>query len=580
MSDLTNTFRVFFQSSSFRASGLIAAFTFLICLVAAQSAQAQLTLTVTRTDDRNTTCNSGVDCSLREAVNAANAATTKDTINFAIPAGNAGCTSGVCTITLTSGNLVVNSAATTGTLTIRNTTGASNLRISGNYTSRVFSVNSSGNLTINGVTITNGRTTGNGGGISNRGTLTLTNSTVSGNRAFDGGGIFNIGTMTLTNSTVSGNTADFFGGGIVNNGGTVTLTNSTVSGNTAINDLGGGIFNSGGGTMTLTNSTLSGNRSGIGGGGIVNEAIMMVTNSTVSGNTAGNGGGIFNFGGITTLTNSTVSGNTASSLGGGILNNGGTLNLTSVTVTNNRSTDTGCTDCAGGINNFSSSTTNLKNTIVAGNTAANASSSPDFRGAVTAGSSFNLIGNGLGTTGITNTNGNQVGTSANPINPLLAPLANNGGQTQTHALLVGSPAIDAGSNDLASGAFDQRGTGFPRIVDGNGDGTAIVDIGAYEVQAAPTAATVSVSGRVTTAQGRGIRNVVVTMTDSIGNTRTAMTTSFGYYRFEEVAAGETYIFAARGKRFSFEQNTQVHSIMEDTNNINFVADNQSLIPSN
>ena len=74
MSDLTNTFRAFFPSSSFRASGLIAAFAFLICLFAAQSAQAQLTLTVTRTDDRNTACVSGVDCSLREAVTVANAA--------------------------------------------------------------------------------------------------------------------------------------------------------------------------------------------------------------------------------------------------------------------------------------------------------------------------------------------------------------------------------------------------------------------------------------------------------------------------------------------------------------------------
>jgi hypothetical protein len=89
-----------------------------------------------------------------------------------------------------------------------------------------------------------------------------------------------------------------------------------------------------------------------------------------------------------------------------------------------------------------------------------------------------------------------------------------------------------------------------------------------------TAATVSVGGRVTTQAGSGLRNVVVTMTDSAGNQRTTRTTSFGYYRFEEVVAGETYIFAARGKRFSLlGQNSQVHSIMEDTNNINFVADN-------
>ena len=95
-----------------------------------------------------------------------------------------------------------------------------------------------------------------------------------------------------------------------------------------------------------------------------------------------------------------------------------------------------------------------------------------------------------------------------------------------------------------------------------------------------TAASVSVSGRVITPQGRGIRNVVITMTDSQGNSRTATTTSFGYYRFEEVAAGETFIFAARGKRFTFEQNSQVHSIMENTNNINFVADEQTLISVN
>jgi hypothetical protein len=95
-----------------------------------------------------------------------------------------------------------------------------------------------------------------------------------------------------------------------------------------------------------------------------------------------------------------------------------------------------------------------------------------------------------------------------------------------------------------------------------------------------TAATVSVGGRVKTSTGRGIRNVVITMTDSQGNIRTARTTSFGYYRFEEVAAGETYIFMATGKRFSFGQNTQVHSIIEDISDINFIANDQSVITTN
>jgi hypothetical protein len=96
----------------------------------------------------------------------------------------------------------------------------------------------------------------------------------------------------------------------------------------------------------------------------------------------------------------------------------------------------------------------------------------------------------------------------------------------------------------------------------------------------PTAATVTVSGRVVTPQGRGIRNVVVTMTDSIGNTRTATSSSSGYYRFIDVPAGETYIFTARGKRFSFRQNSQVRSIVEDIDDINFVASEQSLLSLN
>ena len=94
----------------------------------------------------------------------------------------------------------------------------------------------------------------------------------------------------------------------------------------------------------------------------------------------------------------------------------------------------------------------------------------------------------------------------------------------------------------------------------------------------PMAGSVSVGGRVMTAHGRGIRNVVITMTDRQGNTRTATTSSFGYYQFQDVAAGETYILTATGKRFRFGENTQVHSITEDNENINFVADELLLSP--
>ncbi|MBR2695034.1 MAG: hypothetical protein IKE69_12585, partial [Thermoguttaceae bacterium] len=217
--------------------------------------------------------------------------------------------------------------------------------------SRVFEVTGGTDdepVELIGLTITGGWTYGDGGGIYNSGTLTLTNSTVSGNTASSsyysyyysyGGGIYNGGTLTLTNSTVSGNTAFSsyssysssyystsysYGGGIYNSG-TLTLTNSTVSGNTASSSYcsysyGGGIYNSG--TLTLTNSTVSGN--------------------TASSSSRSYGGGIYN-GGTLTLTNSTVSGNTASSSdshGGGIYNDGYSYIYNTVIAQNNAKTGT------------------------------------------------------------------------------------------------------------------------------------------------------------------------------------------------------------------------------------------------
>jgi hypothetical protein len=113
----------------------------------------------------------------------------------------------------------------------------------------------------------------------------------------------------------------------------------------------------------------------------------------------------------------------------------------------------------------------------------------------------------------------------------------------------------------------------------SGDPQAVISNGNFTVTT-PTAATVNVGGRVLTQTGRGIRNVVITMTDSQGITRTATTTSFGYYQFADVPAGQTYVFTARGKRFSFGQNTIVQSITENTNNINFIGLDQSLSPIN
>ncbi len=185
-----------------------------------------------------------------------------------------------------------------------------------------------------------------GGGIYNqRGSLTLTNSTVSGNTAtfsgkgyegetFGGGGIYNeLGSLTLDNSTVDRNSGLGDGGGIANAGGLVQLTDSTVGDNTATysdrgiqeGTVGGGIYNSGG-EVWLTSSTVSHNKSGGfgGGGGIYNEqGSLALSNSTITGNSGYNGGGINNQGALALNGSSSVSENTASEHGGGIFNTQG-----------------------------------------------------------------------------------------------------------------------------------------------------------------------------------------------------------------------------------------------------------------
>ena len=387
------------------------------------------TITVTNTSDND-------PGSLRQAILTASSG---DTINF----DTAGVFATPQTITLTTGELVINKS-----LTIDGP-GASQLTVSGNNASRVFyiSVSFPNTVTLDGLTVSGGNGTGavnsghgcgiyNGGGV-----LTLTNSTVSGNSGgggSGGGGILNFGTLTLTNSTVSGNSA-FFGGGIGAQG-FLTLTNSTVSGNSAFN--GGGIRIAG--SLTLANSTVSGN------------------SATAPGSL---GGGIWlEFGGGT-LTNCTVSGNSAFS-GGGIRNQG---SLT------------------------------LNNTIVAGNFIGFGTTPSEIDGLMVASANNNLIGDAGTSGGITNgVNGNKVGIAGAgtiDINTVLnIMLANNGGPTKTHRLKPNSPAIDAGTNALAVDASnialisDQRGAGFPRTLDGNGDSTALVDIGAFEAvfNATPT----------------------------------------------------------------------------------------------
>ena len=196
-----------------------------------------------------------------------------------------------------------------------------------------------------------------------------------------------------------------------------------------------------------------------------------------------------------TLINTTVSGNNATANGGGLSVLGGTVTIINSTITNNRADSENDTIGTGGGIVVASGTVTLKNTIVAGNFNEDGATdaADDINGTVDAASSFNLIGTG-GSGGLTNgVNNNQVGVA----DAGLGVLANNGGTTQTHALLSTSPAIETGSNaNLPTDTFDvdgdantaetlpvdQRGTNFPRVAD-SADANVIqtVDIGAFEL---------------------------------------------------------------------------------------------------
>ncbi|HBO44349.1 MAG TPA: hypothetical protein DD670_10540 [Planctomycetaceae bacterium] len=380
---------------------------------------------------------------LREAIQAAN--TNTELWGGAVPAGSATETDVIrfAESLFTDGENPVPGTITLGgaELEITDTAGvdlqgpgADRLAIDANRQSRVWNVSASAVVVLSGLTITGGHASGDGGGIYSLGTLTITNSTLSGNSAVYGGGIFNYsGTLSITNSTLSGNWADGPGGGIYNLSNTLSITNSTLSGNWA-DGSGGGIYNSSG-TLSITNSALSGNSAYYYGGGIY------VSSGTLS------------------ITNSTLSGNSAYYYGGGIYTYA------------------------------SSSVTTLKNTIVAQNVA---STRPDICcSSGTLSGSHNLIGDGSGQSALVHgVNGNQVGTSASPIDPRLSDLSQLDSGQWGYYLLPGSPALDAGNNALALDPAGQPLTedlfGNPRIQN------STVDLGAVEGATAGTPARIYV----------------------------------------------------------------------------------------
>jgi len=299
--------------------------------------------------------------------------------------------------------------------------------------------------------------------------------------------------LTLNNSTISGNNM----GGVWGAESDITLNDSTVSNNSYPDYVGGVRLNVG--TLTLNNSTVNNNTGGW--GGISSDVSFIMTNSTVSGNVGTSGPGGMRIVGDGTILNSTISGNTGTE-GAGIWTNGG-MTIINSTIAGNTAIGTSGSwrsGAGGGIYFYGDGVVTLKNTIIAGNSS-NAGS-PDCYGPLTSGA-YNLIGDTTGCT-FTPIIGDQTG-----VNPLLGPLQDNGGFTLTHALLSGSPSIDAGSPSSCNNAsgtplsVDQRGSWYPRPVDGNGDGSAICDIGAYEAGRLPMAVN-STTDAVDAIPGNGV----------------------------------------------------------------------------
>jgi predicted outer membrane repeat protein len=345
-----------------------------------------------------------------------------------------------------------------------------------------------------------------GGAIDNGGTLTVRNSTFKGNSAYRGGAIANFEAATVegsalsgnraqigaailtggpypeddhplkvTDSTFTGNTAARNGGAIyLNRFGPVTVERSTFTGNSSSSGMGGAILGYRG-SVKVTDSTFAENTAGTDGGAIVayRGGTLVILGSTFLANSAAQGGAVSSYRNTTTISNSTFARNTASS-GGGLYHIGDSpevLSLSSVTFANNEATGSG-----GGVyaepRVEEVAAARLRATILSGN---EAPEGPDAFGTFDS-RGYNLIGDTSGATGFGATDLTNTGAGLDPDG-----LQDNGGPTKTFALTQSSPALDAVEEGCPPPSTDQRGVSRPQ--NGDGEGEALCDIGAYERRA-------------------------------------------------------------------------------------------------
>lgn len=320
--------------------------------------------------------------------------------------------------------------------------------LSGGHAGTVLRVLPGANVTVRGIAIRNGTTSGNGGGVVNEGTLTLDHCLIADNSANNGGGIANLKTLIVLQSVISNNYALTAGGGLYNATGAVSVvTNSIVTEN--LSDNGGGLANLG--TNTFVSSLLAENfasgANGRGGGVHSTTGAVQFINATVSGNSA-----------------TSISGLSPTGSGGGIHAGGGRMELHFSTVAANAALVQG-----GGVTATASAEVHARNSVFADNTAP---TGVDYSGTLYS-DGYNLVQSSAGLT-VTGTNtGNQIN-----VNAKIGSLLDNGGPTQTHAPAADSPIIDAGA--APGPATDARGIKRPFDTPWSVSTSGSFDLGAFE----------------------------------------------------------------------------------------------------
>jgi len=509
--------------TSFIASGF-----FVLALFFGTVTQAQAsTFTVTKTaDTADGTCNA--DCSLREAMIAANSNSGSDTIS--IPAG---------TYLLDHTGSVEDSSATgdldatdtNGILTITGS-GSTSTIIDGNATDRVMDIMSGTTAVISNLTLTNGRLAGSGAGIQALGTTTLNNVVVSYNvmsaMGFGGGIRCDGNSLTITNSTISYNSTlgPNSGAGMNANLCNLTITGSTFTHNTSASSGGAIIASTSTNTLSITDTAFTYNTAPGSGGAIYvfttssGSHDVLLNRVTMNNNTSGYGGAMY-LNSTTHITNTTIVSNTASQNGGAIyaLNDSDTnVTIAASTVVQNTSEADG-----GGIYvDAGAGSTTIKSTILAANAAHNSSLGPDcYATANLTSSDYNFFGSASNCTFTSQSHDDT--TTGTQSYMATATLADNGGSVETLNIWGVGTTLDlippASCTDAAGAALAVDARGMTRAQNTN------CDRGAYEKdQTNPTVTLTSGTDTVECHTGSWV-DAGATATDNFSTGLTAAVTS-------------------------------------------------------